>query len=59
MKHRRPESVTGLICIAAANARLQCSTCCAACAHFVHDRRVDERRQSLRRSSDRRILHRM
>jgi hypothetical protein len=59
MKHRRPESATRLICIAAVDARLHCSTCCAACAHFVHERRIDERRQTLRHSSDRRILHRL
>jgi hypothetical protein len=58
MKHRRPESPR-LICIAAVDARLHCSTCCAACADYVQDRRVDERRQTLRRSSDRRVLLRL
>jgi len=59
MKHRRPESTTALVCIAAADAQLRCSTFCAACAHYVHDRRVDERRHALRRSSERRILQRL
>jgi hypothetical protein len=58
MKHRLPEPPR-LICIAAVDERLYCSTCCAACAHYVLERRVDERRQTLRRSSDRRILLRL
>jgi hypothetical protein len=48
-----------MICVADVDTRLGCSTFCAACAHYVRDRRVGERRTCPRRTHDRRILGRI
>jgi len=48
-----------MICVADVDTRLSCSTFCAACAYYVRDRRVGERRSCPRPTHDRRILGRL
>jgi hypothetical protein len=48
-----------MLCVADVDTRLACGTFCAACSHYVRDRRLDERRDRPRRSHDRRVLARI
>ena len=48
-----------MLCVADVDTRLQCSTYCAVCIYYVRDRRIGERRDSPRRTFDRRILGRL
>lgn len=47
-----------MICVADVDTRLCCSAICVACAHFVPDRRRQERRATPRRTLDRRVMNR-
>ncbi len=47
-----------LICVADVDTRLNCSTFCACCPHYVRDRRRGQRRRTPRESSDRRVMQR-
>jgi hypothetical protein len=47
-----------LICVADIDTRLGCGAICVICAHFVCDRRHGERRDSPRRTRDRRLMNR-
>lgn len=59
MKKRKPTPVPLMICVADVDCRLTCSGLCVTCAEYVRERRDDERRNSPRRTRDRRILSRM
>ena len=48
-----------MLCVAEVDTRLTCSTYCAVCLYYVRDRRIGERRESPRRTYDRRILSRL
>jgi hypothetical protein len=48
-----------MLCVAEVDTRLTCSTYCAVCPYYVRDRRIGERRDSPRRTYDRRILGRL
>ncbi len=48
-----------MLCVAEVDTRLTCSTYCAACAYYVRQRRIEERRACPRRTHDRRILGRL
>ena len=48
-----------VLCVAEVDTRLTCSTYCAACPHYVYDRRVGERRDGWLRTTDRRIFTRL
>jgi hypothetical protein len=48
-----------MLCVAEVDTRLTCSTYCAVCLYYVRDRRIGERRESPRRTYDRRILGRL
>jgi len=56
---RSPDRHPALICVADVDTRLTCSACCAACPHYMHDRRQGERRASPRPTPDRRVLGRV
>jgi len=47
-----------MICVADVDTRLCCNTICVACAHFMPDRRRQERRDTPRRTRDRRVMNR-
>jgi hypothetical protein len=48
-----------MICVADVDCRLTCNALCVTCPSYVGERRDDERRNSPRRTRDRRILSRM
>jgi hypothetical protein len=48
-----------MICVADVDRRLTCNAICVTCPSYVCERREDERRNSPRRTRDRRILSRM
>ena len=47
-----------MICVADVDTRLICNAICVACAHFMPDRRRQERRATPRRTRDRRVMNR-
>jgi hypothetical protein len=59
VKKRKPTPVPFMICVADVDRRLTCNAICVTCPSYVCERREDERRNSPRRTRDRRILSRM
>jgi hypothetical protein len=47
-----------MLCVADVDTRLVCNAVCVTCAHYMPDRRRDERRATPRRTLDRRIMSR-
>jgi hypothetical protein len=47
-----------MICVADIDVRLACNAICVACSHYMPDRRRRERRDTPRRTHDRRVMNR-
>jgi hypothetical protein len=47
-----------MICVADVDTRLDCSSVCVTCSFYMRDRRQGERRDTPRRTRDRRVLAR-
>jgi hypothetical protein len=56
---RKPTLQPPMLCVADVDTRLSCTTFCAACPLYVRDRRAGERRNTPRRTHDRRVLGRL
>lgn len=52
-------ALPAMLCVADVDTRLACQAFCAACSHYVSERRKGERRATPRATGDRRVMSRL